>query len=68
MYAKAHNKTMSEKTPRIKPHATIELARKGMEAHQYPKLPVLNPDKQRKIGQMSITDGLTIIREAPAED
>jgi hypothetical protein len=56
---------MSDKNPRIQPHATtmIELARRGSEMYHYPKLPVLNADQHRKIGQMSLTDGVPIIRE-----
>lgn len=59
---------MSEKNPRIKPHAVthIELARKGSEDYQYRTLP-MTPDQQKKIGQMSITDGVFIPREAPPE-
>lgn len=59
---------MSDKTPRIQPHATtmIELARKGSEIYHYPTLP-LTADQQKKIGQMSLTDGVIIIKEAPPE-
>lgn len=57
---------MVEKSPRLKPHSTIELARRGSENYRYPTLP-LNPDQNRKIGQMSLTDGVFIPREVPEE-
>lgn len=49
---------MSEKTPRIKPHAItmVELARKGMEMYRYPQLPTLSQEQQRRLGQLSFFD------------
>lgn len=61
---------MSEKTPRLSTHNTtmIELARRGAEMYHYPTLPVMNPDQQRKIGQMSLTDGVFIPRVVPPDE
>lgn len=54
---------MGEKTPRLKPHhVTIsELSRVGSE--MYHQRRVLSPIKARRIGQLSITEGTSIIKE-----
>jgi hypothetical protein len=57
---------MSDKTPRLQPHTRIELARRGSERYTYPTLP-LTPDQHRKLGQLPLTDGAPIIRDAPEE-
>jgi hypothetical protein len=54
---------MSEKTPRLKPYKRI--VRKS-ERDVIPPIP-LSPDQQRRLGQLSPTDGIPIIREAPTE-
>lgn len=52
-----------EGAPRLKPHLTMQgLAEVGKRMYH-----PLNPDQQRKIGQMSLTDGMPIVREAPSE-
>lgn len=38
-----------------------ELARRGAYLYH----PPLNADQQRRVGQMSLTDGLPVIREVP---
>lgn len=60
---------MSDKTQRLSTHHTtmIELARRGSGMYHYPTLP-LTPDQNRKIGQMSLTDGVFIPHEAPPEE
>lgn len=52
---------MAEKTPRLKPHTMTSLAHAGIDMYR----PPLNPDQQRRIGQMSLTDGVFIPRETP---
>lgn len=53
---------MSEKSPRIRPH---ERAATVLGAEQAKR--ALNSDQHRRLGQMSITDGVPIPREAPPE-
>lgn len=36
--------------------------------YHYPTLSVMNPDQQRKIGQMSLTDGVFIPRVVPPDE
>lgn len=58
---------MSEKTPRLRPHektSMVELAKLGADMYHRP----LNADQQRRLGQMSLTDGVPIIHEAPSDD
>lgn len=57
---------MRDKEPRIQPHLTMnELAKRGAELY-HPYNPHVS-EYSRKLGSLSLTDGLPVITEAPKE-
>lgn len=44
---------MTEKTPRLKPHTMTDLSRLGIKMYGPPPL---NPDQQRRLGQVSFLE------------
>lgn len=67
---------MSEKTPRIRPHEIVvdgPLDMKGLQAAGNLMYHPLGVNRyvhvyDQKLGQISLTDGVPIIREAPSEE